>query len=437
MSRVRSIIALELNPGLSIVGTPPTLTLGAAYSFAFLPNAGQPPYRWAEAGSLPGGVTWTASTATLSASSVSSAGDFPVTITLADANRKQVSRTFTLHAVALPLTLSGHVANGTIGAAPSGSYSSGGGYGAKTYAITGGTFPAGLALNSSTGAVTGTYTTGASYAWTVEVTDSLSATASINDSNSVGYATLTLAGPFPDAQVGVPYSQYVLIGGGNGVNSLPTGTATGVDGVDAGTLPPGLSLSIVSTTHYLLAGTTTGASAGSISFSVASGDGQRAARSQTFTVASAPTYRYWRILVTGTGSGYVGLGFVEMASAIGGATECNLTDATAGAATASSNYSANPPYRSFNPALGVESWYSDGSGPPASCTYDFGSSPKSIKELRLTRSQVNSGIYARWPTSFLYQHSNDNSTWSTVYSASGLDWSVNPSSDVMIAFSGW
>ena len=114
-----------------------------------------------------------------------------------------------------------------------------------------------------------------------------------------GYATLTLTGTYPAATIGVPYSADLTIAGGNGVNSVTGGT-----GLASGSLPPGLALSIVTSTLLRLSGTPTG-SGGTYAFtaSVSSGDGQTATSAQSVVstagydsaVMAHSPLRYWKL----------------------------------------------------------------------------------------------------------------------------------------------
>lgn len=161
---------------------------------------------------------------------------------------------YTLRVQALPLTISGHIAGGATGSAASGSYSSSGGVGSKTFAVVAGTFPTTGGL-SSAGAALGNWSAAGSYSWTVRVTDSASptpATTDISDSCTITAATLTLSGTFSSPTViGASYSSNLTISGGVSPYSLHGGT-----GVSSGSLPAGLSLSIVGST-LTLSGTPT------------------------------------------------------------------------------------------------------------------------------------------------------------------------------------
>jgi hypothetical protein len=76
--------------------------------------------------------------------------------------------TLTLSPTSLP--------NGTVGTAYSQTITASGGSGGYTYAKTSGTLPAGLALNGSTGVLSGTPTAASTYSFTITATDSASNT---------------------------------------------------------------------------------------------------------------------------------------------------------------------------------------------------------------------------------------------------------------------
>ncbi|WP_035533301.1 Ig domain-containing protein, partial [Hoeflea sp. BAL378] len=82
----------------------------------------------------------------------------------------------------------------TVGTAYGQAVTASGGTAPYTYAITAGTLPAGLSLNTSTGAITGTPTTGGNAAFTITATDANSVT------GSAAY-TLAVAAVLPGAPV--------------------------------------------------------------------------------------------------------------------------------------------------------------------------------------------------------------------------------------------
>ena len=89
----------------------------------------------------------------------------------------QVSKSFTV-APALVITTPSSGLNGSYNSAFSLTLQSSGGAGSNTYAISGGSLPAGLSLNTSTGVISGTPTISGSSAVTISVTDANGATTS-------------------------------------------------------------------------------------------------------------------------------------------------------------------------------------------------------------------------------------------------------------------
>lgn len=165
----------------------------------------------------------------------------------------------------LPLTISGHIGGGLGGAAASGSYTSSGGVGTKTFTVIAGTFPTTGGL-SSAGAALGNWSSPGFYSWTVRVTDSASPTPStvdLADSCNVTYTTLTLTGTYESVAFGA-YTSDLTISGGSGTYSNPH--------VTSGSLPSGLSLSIVGS-NLRLSGTATTFGSFTATVAVDSSDG--------------------------------------------------------------------------------------------------------------------------------------------------------------------
>ncbi|MBV9762733.1 MAG: putative Ig domain-containing protein [Acidobacteriaceae bacterium] len=150
------------------------------------------------------------------------------------------------------LTLTCSLPPGQVGAAYSGSCMAVSGKTPYTYSISAGALPAGLALNASTGAVTGVPTAGGTFAFTVQVTDSSSppqtATQQITAFTVAVRTPLLLACSISSSpQVNVPFSASCTASGG-----VPPSTYA----ISAGALPPGLSLNAATgavtgtPTHY-------------------------------------------------------------------------------------------------------------------------------------------------------------------------------------------
>ena len=150
----------------------------------------------------------------------------------------------------------------TVGTAYSQSVTAANGGAPYTYAISAGALPAGLSLNTATGALSGTPTAGGVFNFTVRATDS--STGSGPYSGARAYS-LTVAAPtisiapstLPVPTVGVAYSQGITATGGTAAYSYA---------VTAGSVPAGLSLAPDGT----LSGTPT--TAGAYSFTVTATD---------------------------------------------------------------------------------------------------------------------------------------------------------------------
>jgi hypothetical protein len=132
----------------------------------------------------------------------------------------------------MPLTISsGAPPNGTSGVAYNFTFTATGGTPAYTWSISAGALPAGLTLTAG-GVLSGTPTTAGSSTFTVQVTDTVPATATA--SYTVQIAIRVTTATLPYAIVGVPYS---------GSLSATGGTPPYTWAVTTGSLPAGVTLS--------------------------------------------------------------------------------------------------------------------------------------------------------------------------------------------------
>lgn len=90
----------------------------------------------------------------------------------------RVTQSYVVSAVGLGITC-GSPPAGSVGVAYSHTFPSGGGDAPLSFAIIAGTVPDGLSLNAATGVLSGTPTIGRLYSFTVQVTDSFGAVASV------------------------------------------------------------------------------------------------------------------------------------------------------------------------------------------------------------------------------------------------------------------
>ena len=260
-------------------------TLSQAFSQTFAGSGGTAPYRYSistNSGTLPTGLSFNTATGTL-AGTPTTPGTVNFTVTATDSSTGlgpfSTSGTYTLTAVAPTISVSpATLPNPTIATAYSQTATAGGGTAPYTYAITAGALPAGLSLNSSTGAITGTPAAGGTFNLTVTATDANGYTGTRNFGLSVAAATVTVSpGTVPGATVGTAYTQSLAASGG---------TAPYTYAVTAGALPVGMTLSSAGA----LSGTPT--AGGNFSFTITSTDSSTGAgpytggRAYTLTVAS-------------------------------------------------------------------------------------------------------------------------------------------------------
>lgn len=247
----------------------PAPFIGVAYSQSVQTSGGTAPVAFAvTAGVLPAGLTVNASTGVVTGTAVN-AGPYSFAITATDANGVSASKTYTgtiaaaiaITTASLPIPLTGHPYNQTV--------QTSGGTAPVTCAVTSGALPAGLSLDSSTCAISGTPSGSGSYSFTVTATDANGVTASQTYSGTIAavlaIATLTLPVPL----ISQAYSQTVATTGGTAPVSF---------GITSGSLPYGLTLNAATGT---ISGTPV--TAGAYTFTVTATDANAIAASKTYT----------------------------------------------------------------------------------------------------------------------------------------------------------
>jgi uncharacterized repeat protein (TIGR01451 family) len=313
---------------------PPAGDVGGAYSDTLTATGGTTPYTWSvNAGTLPPGLSL--SSAGVLAGTPTTAGSYPFTVNVVDANNGIATASITLvvsAGVALSFTAP---PNTDVGIGYSDTLTATGGTGPNTWSVSAGSLPAGITLNASTGALAGTATTAGTYSFTIKVTDAVSQSAT-KAATIVVAARPSLAFPAPPAgQASVAYSDTLTVTGGTGPFAWS---------VPGGSLPSGLTLNA---STGVLSGTP--AAAGSFAFTVQVSDAFAATATEavTLVIGSGPLVIaataspspavpggtvHFTVTVTNTGSStYTGATFTDpLTDVLDDASYNNNAAATAG-----------------------------------------------------------------------------------------------------------
>jgi Putative Ig domain len=236
-------IAVNLPPAPAITtASLPAVVEGAAYNQTITVTGGLAPLTFSlSAGSLPAGLSMNGSTGAITGTPTGPNGTTNFTIKVTDKSNPVQSATKAL-SIAVNLPPAPAITTTTLPSVVEfASYSqtiAATGFGTLTYSVSVGSLPAGLSLNSSTGAITGTPTgPNATTNFTVKVTDSSnpvqSATQALSIVVTLPPAPAITTTTLPNATIGAAYSQTIGFTGGHAPFALS---------IFVGTLPTGLSL---------------------------------------------------------------------------------------------------------------------------------------------------------------------------------------------------
>jgi sugar lactone lactonase YvrE len=128
------------------------------------------------------------------------------------------------------LSVSGNLGNGLTGDVVSETYEAEGGVSPYTFSVSAGAVPTGLTLDAATGVLSGTYTAGGTFNWTIRATDAEGQTADVADTNVVT-GVLFIAGSAPDGYTGVPYDFTYTHGEGTPPRVVDTASGAVPDGL--------------------------------------------------------------------------------------------------------------------------------------------------------------------------------------------------------------
>jgi len=230
---------------------------------------------------LTGVGTLTGVTATGATYTATAAGN--ATITIASTTDPTKKTTISIVVTAAPtITSAATLTAATEGTAYSGTISVSGGAGTLSYSVTVGSLPAGLSLNSSTGAITGTATgPSGTFTFTVQVKDSSTVTPQTNSKsftitiNLPAPPSITTTSPLPPGQVGAAYSKTIAV----------TGLSPFTFSVTSGSLPAGLGLN---SSTGAITGTPTAYGTSNFTVKVVDSSNPTQSISQPFSLTIAP-----------------------------------------------------------------------------------------------------------------------------------------------------
>ena len=263
----------------------PNAQVGVAYSTTLAATGGTAPYTWSlTAGILPPGLSLDAATGMISGTPIGGANGATLTLQVADAatpaDTATASLTITVLIEDLRIT-SNSLPVGHVSTAYDATLTATGGTASYAWSIIGGTLPAGLALNGTSGEISGTPTSSASAALTFQVTDSAAppATQTVALGLTITAAPLIITTTsLPFGQVGVAYNAQLSASGGTGARSWQlTGGSL---------LPSGLQLN--STTGVISGTPTATAMQSPVSVSVTDSGSPPQTQNAAFTVTVSP-----------------------------------------------------------------------------------------------------------------------------------------------------
>ena len=189
--------------------------VNASYSETVYAAGGTTPYTWSiDPEALPAGLSLDSFTGAITGMPTT-AGTYDFTVQVTDDVGDTATASLSITISAAPGITTTWISDAEVGIAFSGTVTATGGTTPYTWSIASGTLPAGLSLDSFTGAITGMPTTAGTYSFAVRVAGGDEAASTqglfyIYVSEAPSITTTSL----PDGNVGVDYSEYLDVTGG-------------------------------------------------------------------------------------------------------------------------------------------------------------------------------------------------------------------------------
>jgi hypothetical protein len=301
---VQQPFTMNVFAGLIVGACPQNIAeVGFPYNSSLVGEGGVAPYTWSSAGSLPDGLVLNTVAGTISGTP-RQVGSAALTFTATDKNTRSNSKQCSITVQPAVTISTASLSGGSTGTAYSDGVTVAGGVSPYVYSTTAGSLPPGLAIDGSTGKITGRPISSGAFGFTVQVSDNLGAQASKSLSIAVTQGLTIPNCPAPVGNVGQPYNAPLVAQGG----STPY-----IWTISSGTLPAGLALQSADQVT-MIAGSPSQPGASAFVLQAADAAGGNVTRACSIQINSAPL----TISAPSFPTGLLGVAYSQTLAASGG-----------------------------------------------------------------------------------------------------------------------